>query len=131
MKPEEAALFKADAILAALGVEDREDLDELVGFFYAYGVCFASLDALLCLVLNHTLISACLVMALFAERTRRPSIPLLTPTMSSHGYGKRLSCSVLGCIVPLPVCAMLLPPSPSVKPFWRMEWERMRVSCLI
>jgi len=34
MKDEDAALFQTDALLTALGVEDREDLDELCSFFF-------------------------------------------------------------------------------------------------
>jgi dynein regulatory complex protein 1 len=35
LSQEEALMHTVDAILAALGVEDQEDVDELVGFFYA------------------------------------------------------------------------------------------------
>lgn len=31
---DEQEMYKVDTILSSLGVEDREDLDELVGFFY-------------------------------------------------------------------------------------------------
>jgi dynein regulatory complex protein 1 len=35
MTDEESDIYRVDAVLSSLGVEDREDLDELVGFFYA------------------------------------------------------------------------------------------------
>lgn len=34
MSEEEADIYRVDAVLSSLGIEDREDLDELVGFFY-------------------------------------------------------------------------------------------------
>jgi len=34
MSEEEGDIYRVDAVLSSLGVEDREDLDELVGFFY-------------------------------------------------------------------------------------------------
>lgn len=34
LSEEEAEMYKVDAILSLLGVEDREDLDELVGYFF-------------------------------------------------------------------------------------------------
>ncbi len=36
MSEPEQRMFAVDSILKALGIEDKEDLDELIALFYAY-----------------------------------------------------------------------------------------------